>query len=123
MKLQALIIVLVIGAGAAFASLNQSVIAETRTIQFPWGPAEVPLILGLLAVAGVALLLLLLLSGIAEAAHVRARRRLEERLAAREREVDALKAHAYDEVAQKIDGLRQEWSELRVRMQDRVLTA
>lgn len=110
MRLQVIIVVLLLVAGAVFAVLNQSVVAESRTVQLPWGVVERPVVRDLLVASALALLVLLFLAWVDHWAQARSRGRLVGILAQRDQEITGLKGKAYDDVSQRLDALRQEIS-------------
>jgi hypothetical protein len=123
MKTATVVVLILLALAGAFAALNQTVLWERKVVQVPWGTVETPLALTLLVIAGGALLLLLILTGLEVEMHARARRRLETALAAREQEILELKARAYDEVFQKLDAMRAELAVRDAAEQERVVQA
>lgn len=123
MKPGTVIVLVLLALAGAFAALNQNLVVERQMVQLPWGTAEAPLIWMLLVVTAAAFLLLLILTGLDVEMQGRARRRLETALAARDQEILALKARAYDDVFQRIEALRKELAVRDAANEERVVAA
>lgn len=108
MRILGPIVVIALLAGLIFALLNQALVTEVREVRLPGGRFDLP-VLGsmLLGVSGV-VVLMLLAAWVQEGLHHRALGRVLARLAQREHEITEMKSRAYDDVAEKLDALRDE---------------
>ncbi len=110
MRFQALIVLLLIAAGALFASLNPAVVMRVETVNTPAGEYQAPLVTVLLIVAAAALLIMLASNAFGSWKASAHRRTLETRLDQFQRELAELKSRGYDEVSRKVEVLQQEFS-------------
>lgn len=118
MRLSTLLAVLLLVAAAIFSYQNQTLLYQEQTVQIPGGTMTLPLV-GALLLAGVAAVILLWLADIAGAAAAAAgRRRAEDRLVQRERELADLKGRSYDEVGRKVDELSDQVTTLSKRIDE-----
>jgi hypothetical protein len=109
MRLQAVLLVLFLAAGAFLYLLNPGIVLEQKTVQIPGGNSPtLPLVAVILAVSAGVMLLMLVTGTFTESSYDVSRRRLQDRVMVREREIAEMKSKSYDEAAQKIEGLRQE---------------
>ncbi len=105
MRISTLFAVLLLAAAAIFAYQNESLLYQQQTVLIPGGSVTGPLV-GWLVLASVAAIILLWLADVAGASAAAANaRRLERRLAERERELVDLKGGAINDVSRKIDDL------------------
>jgi hypothetical protein len=123
MKIQTALVLILLAAAAAFALLNPTAVVKTEVINLPTGSYQTPLIGMVLVVAAAALLLMLAMNSIPLSVAAGERRRLEDRLAAREHEIAEMKSRAYDTVSEQIAILRNELmrqiDDLRARIEGR----
>ncbi|MDR5682796.1 MAG: LapA family protein [Armatimonadota bacterium] len=123
MRFQTSLALILLAAAAAFALLNPTTVVRTEVVNLPTGSYQTPLIGVILIAAAGAILLMLAASGISLSAAAADRRRLEDRLAAREHEIAEMKSRAYDTVSEQIAILRNDLTrqidELRARIEGR----
>ncbi len=110
MRFQTLIVFLLLGAGAVFASLNPMAITRVEAIDTPIGVYQAPLVGVLLILGAAALLSMLASSALGSWRALAHRRTLETRLDQYQRELAELKSRAYDEVSRRVDVLQREVS-------------
>jgi uncharacterized membrane protein (DUF106 family) len=110
MRFQALMVLLLIAAGAAFAFLNPAVITRVEVVNTPLGEYQAPLVDVLLIAAAAALLTMLASSAFGSWKAAAHQRTLDARLDQYQRELAELKSRAYDEVSRKVEVLQQELS-------------
>ncbi len=110
MRVQTLIVLLLLGAGAVFAALNPAAVTKVEAISTPMGEYQAPLISVLLIVGAAALCIMLALGALGNWKTAAHRRALEALLDRHEREIAELKSRAFDEVSRKVEVLQQDIS-------------
>lgn len=112
MRVQAVLLVLFLAMGTFLYLLNPGILLEEKTVQIPGGSTlTIPLAAAILAVSAGVMLLMLLAGTATESSYDVSRRRLQDRVSVREREIAEMKGKSYDDAAQKIELLRQEISD------------
>lgn len=123
MKFQTVLVLLYLAAAGVFALFNPAAVLRTEVVNLAIGTYQTPLIGMILVVAAAAVLLLLAVNSVSLSGAARDRRRLEERLAAREHEIAGMKSRAYDAVSEQIAILRNDLTrqidDLRARIEGR----
>ncbi len=117
MSPQTLVTVVVLGAAAIVALLNQPLLYELRLVRLPWGTVSLPLFGILIAVAAGAVVVMLMAEVASAARGRRQVRALADRLSRREREIAEMKSRAYDEVSQRIMALHRDLDNLKDRVE------
>jgi divalent metal cation (Fe/Co/Zn/Cd) transporter len=110
MKVQSIIVGVFLVAAAVFVLLNATATFEARDVRLPWGIYAAPLAWSILVATTVTLGFVLLAGAISASAWTSAQRRLEDRLAQREREIADMKSRAYDAVSERLELLRRDLS-------------